>query len=94
MSDEGRDARAMRPAKMREAVEMPFVREWSDMWRFLRAGQFMSQFTGAEMLVVSFRTDPKTVAAVLPRPLRPARSLTGKYEQAGRPSGRRQSGIA
>ena len=52
---------------------MPFVREWSDMWRFLRAGQFMSQFTGAEMLVVSFRTDPKTVAAVLPRPLRPAR---------------------
>jgi acetoacetate decarboxylase len=51
---------------------MPFVREWSELRRFARAGQFMSQFTGAEMLLVSFRTDPKAVAAVLPRPLRPA----------------------
>ncbi len=51
---------------------MPFVREWSDVRRFARAGPFMTQFTGAEMLLVSFRTDPKIVAALLPRPLRPA----------------------
>ena len=51
---------------------MPFVREWSDVRRFARAGRFLAQFTGAEMLLVSFHTDPKTVAAVLPRPLRPA----------------------
>jgi acetoacetate decarboxylase len=57
--------------KMREAAEMPFVREWSDMRRFARAGLFLAQFTGAEILMVSFRTDPKTVAAILPRPLRP-----------------------
>jgi len=55
-----------------EAVKMPFVREWPEVRRFARAGRFMAQFTGAEMLLVSFRTDPKTVAAVLPRPLRPA----------------------
>jgi acetoacetate decarboxylase len=51
---------------------MPFVREWSDVRRLARSGQFLAQFTGAEMLAVSFRTDPKVVAAVLPRPLRPA----------------------
>jgi len=51
---------------------MPFVREWAELWRFARAGQFMPQYTGAEMLIVTFRTDPKEVAAVLPRPLRPA----------------------
>ncbi len=51
---------------------MPFVREWPEVLRLVRAGRFMSQFGGAEMLLVSFRTDPKTVAAVLPRPLRPA----------------------
>ena len=50
---------------------MPFVREWPEVRRFVRAGRFMAQFIGAEMLLVSFRTDPKTVAAVLPRPLRP-----------------------
>jgi acetoacetate decarboxylase len=53
-------------------MEVPFVREWSEVWKFARAGQFMGQFTGAEMLLVSYRTDPKTVTAVLPRPLRPA----------------------
>jgi acetoacetate decarboxylase len=51
---------------------MPFVREWAELWRFLRSGQFVSQFTGAEMVWVTFRTDPKAVATVLPRPLRPA----------------------
>jgi acetoacetate decarboxylase len=54
------------------AVVMPFVREWPELRRFARAGQFLSQYPGAEMVLVSFRTDPKTVAAILPRPLRPA----------------------
>ncbi len=51
---------------------MPFVREWSDVRRFIRAGQFTARFTGAEILSVTFRTDPKVAAALLPRPLRPA----------------------
>lgn len=51
---------------------MPFVREWSQMRRLARSGQFLPQFTAAEMLAVGFRTDPKSIAAVLPRPLRRA----------------------
>ncbi len=42
------------------AVVMPFIRESSELRRSARAGQFMSQLTGAEMLLVGFRTDPKT----------------------------------
>lgn len=65
---------------------MPFVREWSELRRSARAGQFMSQFSGAEMLLVSFRTDPEAVAAVLPRPLRPggeplAAAFVARYPQ-------------
>jgi acetoacetate decarboxylase len=51
---------------------MPLVRDGSDVRRFVRAGPFMPQFIGAEILSVHFLTDPKTVAAVLPRPLRAA----------------------
>jgi hypothetical protein len=39
-----RAARACRQKK--EAVEMPFVRQWSDVLRLARAGKFMAQFTG------------------------------------------------
>jgi acetoacetate decarboxylase len=51
---------------------MPFVRDWSEVRRFIRAGQFLPQFIGAEILSVNFLTDPKVVAALLPRPLRAA----------------------
>lgn len=37
-----------------------------------RAGVFTAEFIGAEMIIVRFRTDPRVVARVLPRPLRPA----------------------
>ena len=65
---------------------MPFVREWSELRRFARAGQFMTQFTGAEKLWVTFLTDPKKVAAILPRPLRSAseplaRAFVARYPE-------------
>lgn len=37
----------------------------------LRGLKFIPEFTGAEMLVAAFRTDPAVVARILPRPLRP-----------------------
>ena len=65
---------------------MPFVRKWPEVWRFVRAGQFMAQFTGAEKLWVTFLTDPKAVTAILPRPLRAdgeplARAFVARYPE-------------
>lgn len=37
-----------------------------------RRAEFRSEFTGAEMLLAVYRTDPAVVARILPRPLKPA----------------------
>lgn len=42
----------------------------SDIGR-LRSARFAPEFTGAEMLVAAYRTDPAVVAKILPRPLQP-----------------------
>lgn len=36
----------------------------------LRGSRFVPEFTGAEMLIAAYRTDPMVVARILPRPLR------------------------
>lgn len=51
---------------------MGFVRDQQDLRRMMRAGPFLSEFTGAEIVSVDFMTDLKVVAALLPPPLRPA----------------------
>jgi acetoacetate decarboxylase len=38
----------------------------------LRSGHIDPEFTGAEMLMASFRTDPDVVRRILPKPLKPA----------------------
>lgn len=38
----------------------------------LRRAQVYFEFTGAEMLMAAYRTDPAVVAQILPRPLKPA----------------------
>jgi acetoacetate decarboxylase len=38
----------------------------------LRRAPLAAEFTGAEMLMATFQTDPGAVARILPRPLRPA----------------------
>jgi acetoacetate decarboxylase len=52
----------------------------------LRKGFFQARFTGAEMVMVVYRTDPKVVAKILPKPLRPTRkpiavAFVGKYPE-------------
>jgi acetoacetate decarboxylase len=49
---------------------MAYTRPYKDLLKLVRAGDYLPEFTGAEMAWVSFRTDPAVVAAVLPRPLR------------------------
>jgi acetoacetate decarboxylase len=48
---------------MRYAVDKQELRAWA------RTGPFVPTFTGAEMLLVAFRTDPAVIAEVLPKPL-------------------------
>jgi acetoacetate decarboxylase len=55
---------------LEEVIAMQYVRTASELARWRRTGAFPVRFTGAEMVVVLARTDPKVVAAVLPKPLR------------------------
>ncbi len=45
------------------AIDKKELRAWS------RRGIFVPSFTGAEMLLVAFRTDRSVVASILPKPL-------------------------
>jgi acetoacetate decarboxylase len=42
-----------------------------------RAAPFVSELTGAEMLLASFQTEPSAIARILPSPLRPTSQPTG-----------------
>lgn len=42
-----------------------------------RAAPFVSEFTGAEMLMAAFQTEPGAIAKMLPRPLRPTSKPIG-----------------
>lgn len=44
--------------------------EFNDLRKLIAAEPFLTEFVGAEILTVRFRTDPEVVASVLPRPLK------------------------
>lgn len=48
---------------------MLYAVDKEDLQRWTKAGPFLPTFSGAEMLMVGFHTDPGVVAKVLPKPL-------------------------
>ena len=56
---------------------MPFALGPTELALLRRAAPFVSEFTGAEMLMAAFQTEPSAIAKILPRPLRPTSQPIG-----------------
>jgi acetoacetate decarboxylase len=56
---------------------MLFALEPTELALLRRAAPFVSELTGAEMLMVAFQTEPSAIARILPRPLRPTAQPIG-----------------